>query len=391
MNPMDRNLAAHLTRIAFPVLFFRALVSIFTGILQTEKRFLSSCLEGIFLSITTILACLFTYEWLRADGLMLAFVLSYVLYGIVLLFLLRGKFTYRMLINWKDEYVKKMLFMSWPVILGALAKEASLVVDRMMASSLDKGTIAALYYSDRINGIFLGIFVASVGLVLYPEFSEASVKNDMAELRKSLNSALAAVMLFCIPVTVYTLIMGRDLVSVLFERGDFNREATKMTAYILSWFIFLVLPQGIREILSRAYYSLKDTKSQMLYNSIALLLNIVLNLMFVRRLGLPGLALATVISVYAGLALSVAGIVPRLGKEVVTGILKNGMKIILSCILPSIAALGIRELAGDLSPFARLLITFLPAVTILFFEVFLMNFLDARRVAADLLRWLFHR
>lgn len=255
MQLSDRNTAAHLTQIAFPVLFFRALVSIFTGILQTEKRFLSSCLEGIFLSITTIIACVFAYKWLKADALMLAFVLAYVLYDITLIFLLKGKFSYRMSINWNDEYVKKMLFMSWPVILGALAKEMSLIVDRMMASSLDKGTIAALYYSDRINGIFLGIFVASVGLVLYPEFSEASVKGDMVKLRKSLNSALTVIMLFCIPVTIFILIMGKDLVSLLFERGDFDRAATSMTAYILSYFIFLMLPQGMREILSRVYYS----------------------------------------------------------------------------------------------------------------------------------------
>ena len=153
-----------------------------------------------------------------------------------------------------------------------------------------------------------------------------------------------------------------------------------MTAYALSCFIFLVLPQGMREILSRVYYSLKDTKSQMLYNSIALLLNILLNLIFVRRLGLPGLALATVISVYIGLSLSVIGILPRLGRVVVKDILKNGMKILLLCAFPSIVTWGIREIVTQPSAMVRLSVTFLPALCIMGCQQRFMHLLTSKPV-----------
>ncbi len=92
------------------------------------------------------------------------------------------------------------------------------------------------------------------------------------------------------------MIFAEPVVSLVFGRGAFDAVAMDMTVSSLFYYSIGMLGVGLRDILSRAFYSMQDTKTPMLNASVAALMNIVLNIVLSRFMGIGGLALATSIS-----------------------------------------------------------------------------------------------
>lgn len=78
--------------------------------------------------------------------------------------------------------------------------------------------------------------------------------------------------MFIIPICVGTLVLSGPIVKLLFERGKFNESDTIMTANILMVYIISILAFSLRNVISRAFYSLHDTKTPMINGAIAIVL-----------------------------------------------------------------------------------------------------------------------
>ena len=85
---------------------------------------------------------------------------------------------------------------------------------------------------------------------------------------------------------------------MLFQRGEFDVRATQMTAVALIFYSIGMIGYGLRDILGKVFYSLQDTRTPMINGVIAMVLNITLNVLFVKftNMQLAGLAFATSIS-----------------------------------------------------------------------------------------------
>ncbi|MDO7204828.1 lipid II flippase MurJ [Paraclostridium bifermentans] len=92
------------------------------------------------------------------------------------------------------------------------------------------------------------------------------------------------------------MILATPVVRILFERGAFNDRSTMLTATALVFYSVGMVGFGLRDILGKVFYSLKDTKTPMINGIIAVVLNIVLNIALVKVMGHGGLALATSLS-----------------------------------------------------------------------------------------------
>ena len=97
-------------------------------------------------------------------------------------------FGYRWLLNLRDSGMIMVGRMILPVILATGAGQLGLVVDRMLASGLPEGSIAALNFGYLLSQFPLGIFAVAVSTVIYPTFSEYAAKKDLAGLRRGAGS-----------------------------------------------------------------------------------------------------------------------------------------------------------------------------------------------------------
>lgn len=290
------KLAVVFTRISIVGVYFIGLGYIFTSYLQIQKNFIVPALTGLPYNAIIIISIIISAKGnpnLLSIGMIAALASQLLL---LLLYAYKKGYRYSFVLDKNDPFLKNMIHLALPVILGTSVNQINVLVDRTLASLIAVGGISALNYANRLNGFVQGIFVLSIATVVYPMISKMAADSNINGLKKSLTEAITYINLLVIPVTVGTMIFSEEVIKLLFGRGAFDTQAVSMTSHALFFYAIGMVGFGLREVLSRAFYSLQDTKTPMFNAAIAMILNIVLNIVLSKFLGIGGLALATSIS-----------------------------------------------------------------------------------------------
>ena len=178
--------------------------------------------------------------------------------------------------------------------LGALVvAELNTLVDNRLASHLAPGSIATLQYAMRLFQLPLGVLAVSVSTAALPALSRWVAQGNREGFRRSLGQGFSATAALILPALVGLLLVGKPIVAVLFERGEFSAADTARTSAALAGYLCGLWAYALVYLFSRAWYALGRPYLPLLAGGAALLVNIGLNLWWVRLWGTFGLALAT--------------------------------------------------------------------------------------------------
>lgn len=330
------NLAIRFTRITIFSVYFACMIYILKGYLEIKNNFLIPAIMNIPLNLTVIASIVLSsiygtdilaYGLIAGIGLQMAYQIP---------FAKKKGLNYTFVLDYKDKYVKKMMILSAPVIIGVSVNQINVLVDRTIASNIVIGGISALTYSNRFNLFIQAIFITSIATVMYPRISKMATENNIDSLKKTVTKAINSINLLVIPAAIGTMIFAKPIIVLLFGRGEFDIQAINMTASTLFYYSIGMIGFGLREVLSRVFYSLHNTKIPMINASIAVILNIVLNIILSNLMGIAGLALATSISAIFCTCLLFISLRNRIGSIGMKNITKSFLKIIFASLIMSI-------------------------------------------------------
>lgn len=114
----------------------------------------------------------------------------------------KPNYKYLYYLNFKDDSLIKLLALLSPVFIGVAVNQVNSLVDTTLASTLVKGSIPALTYSDRLNGFVTGTFTASIVSVMYPMLSKLSAENNQKKFTSSVKSSINMIIISMIPISV---------------------------------------------------------------------------------------------------------------------------------------------------------------------------------------------
>jgi putative peptidoglycan lipid II flippase len=285
------ELSVKLAVVLCPSIVFLALAYLANGFLQANRSFAIPALMGIPLNLIIILS-MFCFYRFGIEALVIgSFVAMASQFFIQAPFMFKRGFRFRPVINFKEPGFRKVLTLSIPVFISTAFNESSILIDKILASGLDAGSISILDYAQKVNGIAGSIFFASLATVFFPELSHVSDDHD--KFGSTVTTGLKIIILIAFPVMAVLLVLRFPIIRLLFERGAFDSGNTAITSAVLGLFSIGILGTGLTSILNRAFYSLKDTKIPMINGILAICANIVFSLIFIRLLGVFGLALAS--------------------------------------------------------------------------------------------------
>jgi putative peptidoglycan lipid II flippase len=290
------RVAVLFTKIGITGVYFYGLIYIFSGFLNIKKNFITPVLTSLPFNLTVIASVILGSIFgniILAIGSLLAIIFQLLF---LLIPVIKNKYKYKFIFNLRNKNLKKMIYLSIPVILGTSVNQINRLVDRTIASSITIGGISALNYASRLNHFILGIFVISIATVVFPSFSKMSIEKNYVKIKRLLLEITNIVFLIIIPVTIMSMIFSRQIVDILFARGAFNSNSILLTTSSLFFYSLGLIGFGLREIISRVFYAMNDTRTPMINASIGMFLNIILNIILSRYLGIGGIALATSIS-----------------------------------------------------------------------------------------------
>lgn len=290
-------LAVKFVRIMIGGVVFIGLSNLMTSYLQIQGNFTIPGMIGFpnnIVVITSIIISAVTGNiYILAIGTLIGLATQFLFQ---VPFAIKRGYKFKPTIDLKDEYLKKMLWLVIPVFIGVAVNQVNTMVDRSLASGLGDGVITALNNANRLNLFVMGLFIATLGSVIYPTLSKLSSENNKEKFAESVANSVNCVNLLVMPATIGAIVLATPVVRILFERGAFDDKSTALTATALVFYSVGMVGFGLRDILSKVFYSLKDTKTPMVNGMIAVALNIVLNIALVKVMGHGGLALATSLS-----------------------------------------------------------------------------------------------
>ncbi|KRQ87436.1 putative peptidoglycan biosynthesis protein MurJ [Caloramator mitchellensis] len=370
------NLTVALTRISMFNVLALSMTAGFMSILQSLNEFKAPAMVGIALDLPIILYLILGAKY-GIYGLSVATLIGYTMQFVIQIpYLLKHDYKYKFFIDLKDTRVKEMLYLILPILIGTTVNQINSIVDKTMASSLPNGNISAYNFAINVNSMLYGVFVASIIMVIYPAISREGANKAYDNMKVFIHKGITSILLIMVPAAVGLFVLRYDVLTIFFKRGLFNEDSVNLTAYALA-FLLLGLPfYGVRDIFNRAFYGLNDTKTPMINGIFGVALNITLNLLFVRYLGIGGLALATsmsaiLTSILLGMALSrrINGVQ---GRKILIALLKIslsafmmgfavkgveiGLKFIFTGLIGMVLTLGIAVLTGIFVYFISLIV-----------------------------------
>lgn len=285
---------ARMSIIVMPSIIFLALSGLFTGYLQSYGKFLQPALTGISADFVVIFAVLVFAKY----GIISA-IIAFLISSAVQMLIQRpfmGDYKYKFYINFKDSNVRKMLILAIPTLISTAASQINVMVDSTFASGLPAGSIAIVSYADRVSSIINQVFIVSLTTVFYPMLTEKYSQNDHEGFQDLFKKSVNMIIMVAVPLVFGVAVLGEPVVKILFEHKNFTRDATLTTASCLRFLAFSSLGYSLMDILGKVFFSIKDTVTPMVNGFIMIILNIILIITLVPKLGIIGLVLATTIS-----------------------------------------------------------------------------------------------
>jgi putative peptidoglycan lipid II flippase len=199
-------------------------------------------------------------------------------------------------------------------VFGSAVYQINILVGTLLASLLPEGSVSYLYYADRLVQFPLGVFAIALATAVLPSLSRQAATGDMEGLQASFSYALRLVFFISIPAMTGLIILREPIVQLLFQRGAFDHDTTRLTAEALLYYaIGLWAFSGVRIVVA-TFYALQDTKTPVKIAVISLLVNIALSVLLMGPMRHAGLALATSLSSAVNLVLLICALKNRLGR-----------------------------------------------------------------------------
>ncbi len=298
-SPEKLELAGDLLKITFPYLFFISLTALAGSILNSFGKFAVPAFTPVFLNISLIASAIWLSPHFEQPVTALAW--GVFIGGIVQLlfqipFLIKiGQFR-KPQFNWQNSGVQKIKKLMIPAMFGVSVSQINLLLDTLLASFLVTGSISWLYYSDRLVEFPLGVFGIALATVILPSLSKKHASASTEAFSNTIDWALRWVFIIATPAALGLFYLAEPLLLTLFQYEAFTTEHAHQASLSLMAYSLGLLPFIFIKVLAPGYFARQDTKTPVKIGIIAMITNMILNVILMLQFAHVGLALATALS-----------------------------------------------------------------------------------------------
>ncbi|HEX5732392.1 MAG TPA: murein biosynthesis integral membrane protein MurJ [Blastocatellia bacterium] len=312
-TPGKFELTVYLTRLMMPFILLVALAAQSMGILNARGRFGLPALSSSFFNVGSIVggiifAALLTDPTFShpitaikenpregiigmAYGVLIG---GFLQYSVQWPSLRRAGFRYRPALSFSDPGVRRIFKLMGPAVIGTAAVQINILINSNFASSIEgNGPVAWLQYAFRFMQFPIGVFGVAIATATLPAISKSAALKQMSEYKETLASSIRLAFLLTIPSAVGLIVLGRPIIALIYQRGDFTAIDTDHTAGALAFYAIGLAGYSAIKILAPAFYALGDARTPMTISLLMIVINFFMNWALVGVLEERGLALST--------------------------------------------------------------------------------------------------
>jgi putative peptidoglycan lipid II flippase len=372
----ETGLILSLCAVMLPYTVMICTVAILAGVLNVHRHFAAPAAAPIVLNLFIISAVVLSgwamdvskehQLFIIAAGVLLAGLIQLGMQGVALK---SCGVSFRPRWDIHSPEFRKIILLMGPMIIGLTATQINTLADdliawifsgseqnadmldffgRQMNYPLQRGSVSHLYLAQRLYQLPLGVIGISLATAIFPVMSEDAARNDYKALTATIAKGIKGAVFVAVPATVGLFLVASPLVAVLFERGEFSSDDTAATAFTLIFYAIGVTGYFSQQILTRAFYSIHDSKTPTASAVIAVCINIILNLVLIWPLGTAGLALSTALCSYLQVTILFISLRKRFGKQISEGLPANIIKTVIGAAVMGLSGWGVLILMKSL-------------------------------------------
>ena len=293
-----------LTRIMLLSPLFMAVSSIIGGVLNSFGRFFVYSLAPILYNIGIICGALYLVPIMGTAGLAWGVVIGAFAHMMVQVpTFFKVGFRFQKVFNWKDAYFSKIIKLMIPVTIGLALVQINLLVDNLIGSTLENGSIAIINLATNLISMPVGLIGISFAVSVFPilSYAHAQKKNDIFVF--NFTETFKMMLYLLMPAMVLMLVFRAHIVRLVLGAGLFDVSNTIWTARTFGYLALGLVAQGLVPFLARAFYATGDTKTPVKVVAAAFLVNAIGSILFTKVIPFKvvGLALAGVIASFVNL------------------------------------------------------------------------------------------
>jgi putative peptidoglycan lipid II flippase len=292
--PEKLALAIRLFYAMLPVVLITGVASNCTAVLNTFDHFALPALAPMAISLALIAGTLALNGQLGIWALVYSTLLGSLAHAGVVAYMMNSH-GYKLQLRWHGmtEGTREVAGQYGPVLLGGILASGGLLVDQSMAASLTSGSVAALVYANRFVSVVLTLLAGAVGTAVAPYFSHMVAASDWHGCRHTLSTWVRITAAVSVPIAAALIAGSHPLIRLAFERGAFSKQDTTVVAPVLAMYAIQIPFFVCSRVFYRFLVAMRRTDLILYCGILNLALDVVLNLVLMRILGVAGIALAT--------------------------------------------------------------------------------------------------
>lgn len=340
-------------------ILFASMAGVLQGYLNANSNYAPGRLAGLFYSVFMILGVFLFRNTLGVGALILGFLTGYALHTIFLMVYARKVVRFPSGNMFSDSDFRHMLRNFVPLLISLSIVDFGHLIDKIIASSLEEGSVSILNYGQVISSDLVNaVVITTVGTVLLTSFTDSVSKGERQEvISSSIQNVITTLCFLVLLLTSLYYVEGNDLIEVILQRGNFNASGTSRVYSVAFFYALGFIFMAIREILVKAHYAYQDMKAPVLNSAVGVVTNLVLSIVLSRTLEVSGIALATSISLLVVSVLSALTLKKHIGELIINGpVCLDFLKMAVCCAAAVAAGLLLRNRIESMAHVIRMIL-----------------------------------
>jgi putative peptidoglycan lipid II flippase len=288
------DLSIRLFYALLPVVLITGIATNCTAVLNISDRFALPALAPAVISLAIIAGALALGSRIGIWAMVYSTLAGSFIHAVLVAWMMDSH-GYRFRLRWHGmtEATREVALQYGPVLLSSVVASGGLIVDQSMAAMLPAGSVSALAYANRFVSVVLTLLAGAVSTAIVPHFSRMIAHRDWAGCRHALRTWLGITALVSTPIALLLIAGAQVLIRIAFQRGAFGLRDTAAVAPVLAMYAIQIPFFVSSRVFYRFLVAMRRTDLILYCGIINLALDIVLNLILMRWMGIAGIALAT--------------------------------------------------------------------------------------------------
>lgn len=278
------------------VTILNPLTTVLSSVFNAENHYIKAKISTLITNIVDIVMIVLFASSIGVAARNYAFIISNLL-NAVMLYVMARSLVYIHIFKFNiDDKIRKLIRLTIPIMFGNGATIILTMIDRIISSYLDEGSVSALDYSNSIYSILISFVSTALVTVLTTYFAELAAEQQTKAISDSFVKISRIVLIPMVIICSIILCLSADVIRIVYEHGQFDSYATELVSTAVIGYVIAAIFVIVKDIAIRVLYALELTKFPFYASIIGGGINIIFSILLMRIIGVLGITLGTAIA-----------------------------------------------------------------------------------------------